>query len=136
MKTWEEADGSILQWLPWDGGAQELKHKVPEVTFLGVQHQPDFAELFITLYPKDRILELRALKEYVYQYRDIVISYERFIDVVFGHMMEAFMPDRLRGIVVTKPRGGISSKLAIDSDWAVRGGEEKYRDWVGLDDVW
>ena len=38
--------------------------------------------------------------------------------------------------MVCNPRGGISSKLTIDSDWAARGGDEKYKDWVGTQDTW
>ncbi len=43
--------------------------------------------------------------------------------------MEVYRPDRLRITLRTNVRGGISSTLTIDSDWAVRGGEERYRDW-------
>jgi 7-cyano-7-deazaguanine reductase len=34
------------------------------------------------------------------------------------------------------PRGGISSKLVIDSDWETRGGNEKFKDWIGQEDKW
>jgi 7-cyano-7-deazaguanine reductase len=34
------------------------------------------------------------------------------------------------------PRGGLSSKLSIDSDWEIRGGEEKFADWAGKDHRW
>ena len=38
--------------------------------------------------------------------------------------------------MICNPRGGISSKLTIDSDWKVRGGEEKFNDWTKNEDVW
>lgn len=39
--------------------------------------------------------------------------------------------------MVFNPRGGISSKLTIDSDWKVRGGNEKFSDWKSnLEDQW
>ncbi|HYG72926.1 MAG TPA: 7-cyano-7-deazaguanine reductase [Actinomycetota bacterium] len=125
-----------MKWLPHDMGAIELKHKVPEVTFLGVKDQPDFAELFITMYPKRRQIELRSLKEYVYDWRNVVVSYERFLDTVYDHMMRVYEPVRLRLVLVTRPRGGISSRLTVDSDWTIRGGKEQFRDWIGMDDVW
>jgi len=136
MRTWTSVDPALLKWLPHEMGAIELKHKVPEVTFLGVANQPDFAELFVTMYPTTRQIELKSLKEYVYDWRDVVVSYERFIDTVFAHMMEVFEPTRLRLVLITRPRGGISSRLTIDSDWAIRGGKEQFRDWVGMDEVW
>ena len=136
MRLWESVDPAILKWLPHDMGAIELKHKVPEVTFLGVKDQPDFAELFITMYPKRRQIELRSLKEYVYDWRNVVVSYERFLDTVYDHMMRVYEPVRLRLVLVTRPRGGISSRLTVDSDWTIRGGKEQFRDWIGMDDVW
>jgi len=51
-------------------------------------------------------------------------------------MMEVYVPDRLRMVMICNPRGGISSKLTIDSDWKVRGGEEKYKDWLMPDEMW
>jgi 7-cyano-7-deazaguanine reductase len=35
--------------------------------------------------------------------------------------------------MICNPRGRISSRLTIDSDWSVRGGEEKYCDWMGAE---
>ena len=136
MRTWTSVDAGLLKWLTHEMGAIELKHKVPEVTFLGVRNQPDFAELYVTMYPDARQIELKSLKEYIYDWRDVVVSYERFLDTVFAHMMEIYEPTRLRLALVTRPRGGISSRLTIDSDWAIRGGKEQFRDWVGMDEVW
>ena len=52
--------------------------------------------------------------------------------------MEVYEPERLRCTMICNPRGGISSKLTIDSDWAARGGEEKFKDWNHTqgDDQW
>ncbi len=134
--TYESVTSEILKTLPHKGGAMELKHKAPEVTFLGAGQQPDFATLYITFYPTDTVIELKSLKQYLYQFRNVVISYERFLDVVFEHMLEVYQPARLRLVLITQPRGGISSKLTIDSDWAIRGGKEEFRDWVRMEDVW
>ena len=39
-------------------------------------------------------------------------------------------------MMICNPRGGISSKLTVDSDWGVRGGEDRFKDWVGQADEW
>lgn len=136
-KTYKDIDKGILKGIPNPaGGAYEIKIKVPELTFLGVQEQPDFAALYITFYPKKKIIELKSLKQYVYQLRDVTVSYERLINVIFDHLMETYEPERIRIVMICNPRGGISSKLTIDSDWGVRGGEEKFKDWMGLEDTW
>ena len=79
---------------------------------------------------------LKALKEYFYQFRSQVFSYERLINTIYDDLMTVYAPTRLRLVMECKPRGGISSKLTIDSDWTIRGGKEKFRDWVGQEDKW
>ncbi len=138
-KLYSEIDSKILKALPNPSDqAYEIKVKIPEFTFLGVKEQPDFATVFLTFYPKKKIIELKSLKQYVYQLRDITVSYERLINIFYDHLMEVYEPDRLRMVLVCNPRGGISSKLTIDSDWSARGGEERYKDWVhgGVEDNW
>ena len=97
---------------------------------MGVKEQPDFATIFLTMYPNKKIIELKSLKHYSFHLRDIVVSYERLINIFYDHLMEVYEPDRMRIEMICNPRGGISAKLAIDSDWAARGGKEKYKDWM------
>ncbi len=132
-KLYKEIDKTILVSLPNPTNeAYEIKVKIPEFTFLGVNEQPDFATIFITFYPKGKIIELKSLKLYSYHLRNIIVSYERLINIFYDHLMEAYEPERLRIMMVCNPRGGISSKLTIDSDWAARGGKEVFNDWNGL----
>jgi len=114
----------------------EVKIDCPEVTFLGIKDQPDFAKAYITIYPKEKVIELRSLKRYFQQFRDKVISYERLINVVYDDLMEMYKPDRLRITMIFNPRGGITSRLTIDSDWSIRGGKEKYKDWIMSEEEW
>ena len=116
--------------------AYEIKMSVPELTFEGVHGQPDFAKLYITFYPDDRVIELKSLKEYFFAFRSQVYSYERIINVIYDDMVVAYNPMRLRLVMACNPRGGISSKLTVDSDWSVRGGKDQFRDWVGQSDEW
>ena len=135
-KLYDAIDKSILKSLPNPAeGAYEIKIKIPEFTFLGVCKQPDFATVYLTFYPKNRIVELKSLKEYSFQLRNIVVSYERLINIFYNHLIETYDPERLRMVMVCNPRGGISSKLTIDSDWTARGGKERYNDWR-VEDMW
>lgn len=135
MAQW--SDSTILKTIgnPSESG-YEIKVKSPEVTFLGVKDQPDFAELYVTMYPNSKVIELKSLKIYLQQFRSKIISYERLINVIYDDLVSVYEPDRLRLIMIFNPRGGISSKLTIDSDWSTRGGAEKYKDWLGQGDVW
>jgi len=137
MKTYKDIDSKLLKGIPNPGEkAYEIKVKIPECTFLGVKNQPDFATIYITFYPGKKVIELKSLKHYIYHLRNIVVSYERLINIMYDQMMEVYEPERLRVVMICNPRGGISSKLTIDSDWKERGGKEKYRDWNIKDDIW
>ena len=128
---------SILKSIPNPSkDAYEIKMKIPELTFEGVRGQPDFAHLYITFYPSDSVIELKSLKEYFFAFRSQIYSYERIINVVYDDMMSVYNPARLRLVLVCNPRGGISSKLTVDSDWVVRGGKDSFKDWVGQKDEW
>ena len=136
-KTYKDIDLTILKAIPNPTAeAYEIKIKIPECTFLGVHEQPDFATIYLSFYPKNKIIELKSLKMYIYHLRDIVVSYERLINIIYDHLMQAYQPERLRLVMICNPRGGISSKLTIDSDWKVRGGEEKFKDWLMPEDTW
>ena len=135
-KLYSDVDSSMLKSIPNPEKVKpyEVKIKQPEVTFLGVYNQPDFATLYILMYPNGRIVELKSFKEYLQQYRDVVISYERLLNQVYDHMQEKYTPQRLRLVLDCNARGGISSRLTIDSDWEVLGGEDKYKNW--REDTW
>lgn len=136
-KLYDKIDRSILKSLPNPTSeAYEAKIKIPECTFLGVQEQPDFASIYLTFYADKKIIELKSLKHYIYQLRDIIVSYERLINIIYEDMMKTYEPTRLRIVMVCNPRGGISSKLTIDSDWEIRGGKEIFKDWHQSEDTW
>ncbi len=87
----------------------------PEVTFLGVPNQPDFAIVRIEFTPGEKIIELKSLKEYFFDFRQRVLSYERLINVVFEDLVAVYAPTHLRVTMNCNPRGGISSELVADS---------------------
>ena len=136
-KTYTKIDKSILKAIPNPTQrAYEIKIKIPEFTFLGVQKQPDFATIYLTFYPQKKVIELKSIKEYVYQLRNIIVSYERLINIIYDDLMDVYQPERLRIVMICNPRGGISSKLTIDSDWKARGGKEKFNDWTVAREEW
>jgi 7-cyano-7-deazaguanine reductase len=118
IRTYKHINRAILKTIPNPStGAYEIKTKIPELTFLGVQEQPDFATIYLIFYAGKKIIELKSLKHYVYRLRNIVVSYEKLI-------------------MICNPGGAISSKLTIDSDWKARGGSEAFNDWKLIEDEW
>ena len=136
-KLYDQIDKSFLKAIPNPSKeAYEIKVKVPECTFLGVHQQPDFATIYLVFYPNKKVIELKSLKQYIYELRNIIVSYERLINIIYDHLMDVYKPERLRILMICNPRGGISSKLTIDSDWKVRGGKERFKEWMGSEDIW
>ncbi len=89
--------------------------KNPEVTFLGANNQPDFAKVTIIFFPNEKIIELKSLKLYFFDFRNRLLSYERFINVVYDDIVATYNPSRLKIIARFLPRGGIGSTLIVDS---------------------
>lgn len=139
MKSYKSVDPALLDYIsnPTDQ-TYENNISIPEFTFIGNPNQPDFGKIYITFYARQRVIELKSLKNYFLQYRDVHISYERLINLVYDHLMGTYDPVRLRIVMEFYPRGGISSRMAIDSDWHDRGGEGRYypyesgREWPGI----
>jgi 7-cyano-7-deazaguanine reductase len=48
------------------------------------------------------------------------------LDVLYKHLKEAYEPDRIRIEIEFRPRGGISSKMTVDSDWGHLGGTDQH----------
>jgi len=110
-------------------GRYEQKIHIPEFSFMGVGNQPDYGDLKLTFYPRDYTIELKSLKIYKDSYREVLASYERIANVMFEDLIEVYNPRRLRLVLNLRARGGISSSITIDSDWAIRGGTEQFHDW-------
>jgi len=108
----------------------------PEVTFLGKRDQPDFACVDIALSPTDRVIELKSLKQYLFSFRGALVSYERFINVLYDDLMETYRPARLVVQVRLRARGGIRSKLRIDSQWRSEGVNQAERPSPASADPW
>ena len=111
------SDASILKTIPNPSNQDYcINHTNPEVVFLGVPNQPDIAKVRIKFWPRDTVIELKSLKFYFHQFRNVVISYERLMNVVYTDLMKTYNPRRLKIKSVFNPRGGIRSRIVIDSE--------------------
>jgi len=93
----------------------EITIETKELTFLGDEHKPDFGTVEIIMYPTNKVIELKSLKYYFYNFRNKRISYERIINTIYKDLLEIYKPNKLKIIMKFGLRGGISSKLMIDS---------------------
>jgi 7-cyano-7-deazaguanine reductase len=92
--------------------AYEIVIDVPEFTSVCPKTGlPDFGTLVIRYLPKDRCLELKSLKEYLFTYRNLGIFQENIVNQVLNDVVKAARP---RWAVVEgefRPRGGIGTRV-------------------------
>lgn len=84
-----------------------------ELTFEGFPTQADFATLTIEIQPLELAVELKSVKEYLKQFKNKHISYERILRCIKDDFWDIYEPQYLCVTIVTRPRGGITSKLTI-----------------------
>jgi 7-cyano-7-deazaguanine reductase len=73
--------------------------------------QPDFGTILIDYVPDRTCIELKALKLYLFEYRNRGIFYEHSINTILDDLVAACQPRRMTVIGQFTPRGGISSRI-------------------------
>lgn len=96
--------------------AYEIVIDVPEFTSVCPKTGlPDFGALFIRYMPDKRCLELKSLKEYLLEYRNLGIFQENIVNRVLEDVVKAARP---KWAVVKgdfRPRGGIGT--TVEARW-------------------
>ncbi|KPA13894.1 Nitrile oxidoreductase, NADPH-dependent, QueF [Candidatus Magnetomorum sp. HK-1] len=90
----------------------EVNIKQPEFTSLcPMTGLPDFASIYIQYIPDKHIVELKSLKYYLLQYRNVGIFYEHLVNVILDHLVEKVKPVQMTIIGDFTPRGGIQTTV-------------------------
>lgn len=76
---------------------------------------PDFGTLTIRYMPRDRCLELKSLKEYLFSYRNLGIFQENIVNQVLEDVVKACNPVWAVVHGEFRPRGGIST--TVEARW-------------------
>ncbi|MEM7255251.1 MAG: preQ(1) synthase [Pseudomonadota bacterium] len=76
---------------------------------------PDIGTLTIEYQPDESIVELKSLKYYLLQYRQVGTFYEHVVFHVLDDLVETIRPKWMRIHYDVTPRGGIRSE--IDVEW-------------------
>lgn len=72
---------------------------------------PDFGTLNIRYMPRERCLELKSLKEYLFCYRNLGIFQENIVNQVLEDIVKAADPIWAEITGVFRPRGGIGTTV-------------------------
>ena len=98
-----------------------LRIEIPEFTCLCPKTgQPDFATLYLEYVPAARCVELKALKNYIWYYRDQGAFHEAVTNRILDDLVAALNPRFMRLTARFNVRGGIHTTVVAEHravDW-------------------
>lgn len=112
MGQWEQIRADVLEYI--DSPCDHLHTiETEEFNIYGAPGQPDQAKLSIEIDIKEGkpAPELKSVKRYLHQYRDVCMSYERAATLLRDHFMEVYNPSNVEVDLIFKPRGGLTSTI-------------------------
>jgi len=99
-----------------------IRIRIPEFTCLCPKTgQPDFAELHLTYVPDRLCVELKALKNYVWSFRDEGAFHEAVTNRMLADLAEATQPRYMQLRAEFAVRGGIYTTVVAEhraADWS------------------
>jgi len=72
---------------------------------------PDFGTITIRYQPGEKIVELKSLKFYLLQYRNVGIFYEHVVNRILDDLVDVLAPKRMQVTGAFTARGGITSDV-------------------------
>lgn len=106
---------------PRPGRDYTIRIRMPEFTCLCPKTgQPDFAELLLEYVPNEKCVELKALKMYIWSFRDEGAFHEDVTNQMLDKLAEATQPKFMRLTADFNVRGGIYTKVVAehrDPNW-------------------
>lgn len=99
---------------PRVGRRYEIQVTLPEFTckcpFSGY---PDFATIYISYIPDQTVVELKAIKLYINQYRDRYISHEESVNQILDDFVAACDPLEITVKGDFNPRGNVHTVISV-----------------------
>ncbi|BAC07771.1 preQ(1) synthase [Thermosynechococcus vestitus] len=118
MKYGERAiqEGQLITFPnPRPGRQYTIEITLPEFTckcpFSGY---PDFATLYVSYIPHEKVVELKAIKLYINSYRDRYISHEEAVNQVLDDLVAACDPLYMKIKGDFAPRGNVHTVITVE----------------------
>jgi 7-cyano-7-deazaguanine reductase len=108
---------TVLETFPNPGGERDytIRITIPEFTCLCPKTgQPDFATLELEYVPDRQCVELKALKLYIWSFRDRGAFHEAVTNEIADHIAAAIEPRFLRLTARFNVRGGIYTTVVVE----------------------
>ena len=92
-----------------------IRIRIPEFTCLCPKTgQPDFAELLLEYVPEERCVELKALKLYIWSFRDRGTFHEAVTNEILATLVAATRPRFMRLTGTFNVRGGLYTSVVAE----------------------
>ena len=92
-----------------------IRIRMPEFTCLCPKTgQPDFAELLLEYVPDEKCVELKALKLYIWSFREEGAFHEDVTNLMLNDLVQATSPRFMRLTSEFKVRGGIYTNVVVE----------------------
>jgi 7-cyano-7-deazaguanine reductase len=102
---------------PFPGRDSVIEIVCPEFTSIcPVTGQPDFGTLTITYIPEAKCVELKSLKLYLQQYRNVGIFYENVTNRIFDDLVAVLSPRKMSLSAAFTARGGITTTVTVKKE--------------------
>jgi 7-cyano-7-deazaguanine reductase len=99
---------------PQPGRDYEIAIACPEFTSVCPKTGlPDFGEIRITYVPDELCVELKSLKLYLIEFRNLGIFYEQVTNQILDDLVAACRPRRMTVVGDFTPRGGIRTAVTV-----------------------
>ena len=72
---------------------------------------PDFGKISIIYVPDKKIIELKSLKYYLLQYRNVGIFYEHLVNKILDDLVKMLTPKQIEVTGEFSARGGITTRV-------------------------
>ncbi len=114
LKSPETVRADLLETLDYryPGKDIEITIEQPEYTSVcPMTGLPDFGKITICYIPELKLVELKSLKFYLLQYRDVGIFYEHVVNAILNHLVERLQPKQMAVTGTFTARGGITTTV-------------------------
>lgn len=113
QETWHELEAVPN---PAPGREYDIDISIPEFTCVCPRTGlPDFATIHISYIPGDSVVELKSLKYYILNYRNMGIFHEAVTNRILDDIKAAIAPREIEVVGDFHPRGGI--KTVVTARW-------------------
>jgi len=113
----EFVSAKVLEPIPYRNAKKNTRVEItnPEFTSLCPKTGlPDTGTITIDYIPDQAIVELKSLKYYFLQFRNVGVFYENLAALILDHLVEVLQPLEMTVAASFTPRGGITTRVVAD----------------------